>query len=89
MVEDALRNPGLGVEGDEPEPAAAGAGEDVHGEDLLEEVRACAPGLMLEDPSVTVDTTKLRASDARLGTFTRDGSGRRREDTSTLQPDSR
>jgi hypothetical protein len=38
VVEDALRDRGLGDEGDELEPAAAGTGEDVHGEDLPEEV---------------------------------------------------
>jgi hypothetical protein len=39
VVEDALGDRGLGDEGDELEAAAAGgAGEDVDGEDLLQQV---------------------------------------------------
>lgn len=38
MVEDALRNRGVGDEGDKPEPAATGAGEDVQGDDLPEQL---------------------------------------------------
>jgi len=38
VAEDALGHHGVGDEGNEPEPAAAGADQDVQGEDLPEEV---------------------------------------------------
>ena len=54
MVQDALRHRHLGDERDELKPAAAGTGEDVHGEDLPEEVgpRDAAGGFPVALPGV-------------------------------------